>query len=99
MKSRLTRVITALIATSSLLAAWGTASAAPYVLVAWHQRSNTGALSSLFFKSGTAQGCPAAAPFKQPCYNPTNAWVTANAQPDCRRPGQPRRPGTGTARP
>ena len=78
MKTRLIRVIAAVITTSSLLAAWGTASAAPYVLVAWHQRSSSGVLSALFFKSGTAQGCPAAAPFKQPCYNPANAWVASS---------------------
>ncbi len=77
MKTRLTRVVTALIATSSLLAAWGSASAAPYVLVAFHQRSQSGALSSLFFKSGAAQGCPGPT-YRQPCYNPTNAFVTAN---------------------
>ena len=74
----LRRTMATLVATSTLLAVWGTASAAPYVLVAWHQRSNSGALSSLFFKSGTAQGCPAAAPFKQPCYNPGNQWVIDN---------------------
>ena len=78
MKTKLTRVIATLITTSSLLGAWGTASAAPYVLVAWHQRSTSGALSSLFFKSGTAQGCPAAAPFKPPSYNPAQTWVASN---------------------
>ena len=72
------RVITTLVATSSLLAVWGTTTAAPYVLVAFHQRSSAGALSALFFKSGVAQGCPAAAPFKQPCYNPANAWVASS---------------------
>ncbi|MBL8202230.1 MAG: thrombospondin type 3 repeat-containing protein [Chromatiales bacterium] len=78
MKTKLTRVIAAMVATSSLLAVWGTATAAPYVLVAWHQRSTSGALSSLFFKSGVAQGCPAAAPFRQPCLNPANAWVASS---------------------
>jgi len=76
MKTRFTRLIAAAIATSSLLAVWGTASAAPYVLVAIHSRSApNGNLAAQFFKSGTAQGCPAAAPFKQPCYNPANPWV------------------------
>jgi len=75
----LRRMIAALVAATSLLAVWGSVSAAPYVLVAWHQRSNSGVLSSLFFKSGTAQGCPAAAPFRQPCYNPAQAWVAANS--------------------
>ncbi len=71
-----TRLIAAAIATSALLAAWGTASAAPYVLVAVHTRSApSGTHGALFFKSGTAQGCPAAAPFKQPCYNPANPWL------------------------
>ncbi|MDH5276928.1 MAG: thrombospondin type 3 repeat-containing protein [Gammaproteobacteria bacterium] len=71
------RLIAAAITTASLLAAWGTASAAPYVLVAIHSRSApNGNHAAQFFKSGTAQGCPAAAPFKQPCYSPTNAWVT-----------------------
>lgn len=78
MKAKLIKVLAAVVTTSSLLAAWGTASAAPYVLVAWHQRSTSGALSSLFFKSGVAQGCPAASPFKQPCYNPTNPFVSGN---------------------
>jgi len=79
MKAKLIKVLAAVVTTSSLLAAWGTASAAPYVLVAWHQRSASGALSSLFFKSGVAQGCPAAAPFRQPCYNPTNVFVSGNS--------------------
>jgi len=72
------KVVAAAVAASSLLAAWGTASAAPYVLVAWHQRSASGVLSSLFFKSGAAQGCMTTAPYRQPCYAPTNAFVTAN---------------------
>jgi hypothetical protein len=72
------KVIAAGVAAASLLAAWGSASAAPYVLVAWHQRSQSGTLSALFFKSGTAQGCPAAAPFRQPCLNPTNGWVASS---------------------
>ncbi|MBN8280761.1 MAG: thrombospondin type 3 repeat-containing protein [Gammaproteobacteria bacterium] len=76
MKTRLARLIAAAIAASSLLVAWGTASAAPYVLVAVHSRSApTGNHAAQFFKSGTAQGCPASGPFKQPCYNPNNAWV------------------------
>ncbi|MEO7385352.1 MAG: dockerin type I domain-containing protein [Gammaproteobacteria bacterium] len=79
MKTLFSRLIAAAIATSSLLAAWGTASAAPYVLVAIHSRSApNGNHAAQFFKSGTAQGCPAAAPFKQPCYNPTNSFVVAN---------------------
>jgi hypothetical protein len=77
MTTRLTGLVAAGIAASSLLGAWGTASAAPYVLVAVHSRSApNGNHAAQFFKSGTAQGCPAAAPFKQPCYNPNNAWVT-----------------------
>jgi len=77
MKTRLTRLIAAAITTSALLAAWNIASAAPYVLVAVHTRSApSGTLGALFFKSGTAQGCPAAAPFKQPCYNPANSWIS-----------------------
>jgi hypothetical protein len=76
MKTITSRLIAAAITTASLLAAWGTASAAPYVLVAVHSRSApNGNHAAQFFKSGTAQGCPAAAPFKQPCYNPNNAWV------------------------
>lgn len=70
------KTFSAVVAASTLLAAWGTASAAPYTLVAFHQRSSSGALSSLFFKSGTAQGCPAAAPFRAPCYNPANPFVS-----------------------
>lgn len=77
MKSGLVKVAASLIATAPLLASWGTANAAPYVLVAWHQRTAT-AMSSLFFKSGAAQGCPTVAPFKQPCYNPANAWVSGS---------------------
>jgi len=76
MRTQFSRLIAAAITTASLLAAWGTASAAPYVLVAVMSRSApNGNLAAQFFKSGTAQGCPAAAPFKQPCYNPANAWV------------------------
>ncbi len=76
MTTQFSRLIAAAITTLSLLAAWGTASAAPYVLVAVYSRSApNGNLAAQFFKSGTAQGCPAAAPFKQPCYNPANAWV------------------------
>jgi len=79
MRTRFARLMAAAIATVSILAAWGTASAAPYVLVADYRRTpQSGTLSSLFFKSGTAQGCPAAAPFRQPCYNPANPFVIAN---------------------
>ncbi|MEO7387459.1 MAG: hypothetical protein ABIX37_11025, partial [Gammaproteobacteria bacterium] len=74
---KLTKVIATLVATSTLLAVWGTASAAPYVLVAWHQRSTSGALSSLAFKSGAAQGCPGPT-YKQPCYSPGQSFVSAN---------------------
>ena len=77
MKIRFTRSITALAVAAGLLAAWGTASAAPYVLVGVYSRSApNGNHAAQFFKSGTAQGCPAAAPFRQPCYNPANAWVS-----------------------
>ncbi len=76
MTTRFTTLIAAAITATSLLAAWGTANAAPYVLVAVHSRSApNGNHAAQFFKSGTAQGCPAAAPFKQPCYNPANAWL------------------------
>ncbi len=74
---KLTRFIAGLTVAASLLGAWATASAAPYVLVAWHQRSSGGALSSLAFKSGAAQGCPGPT-YKQPCYNPAQSWVSAN---------------------
>ncbi len=74
---KLKNIVAALAATSSLIAVWGSASAAPYVLVAWHQRSSSGALSSLFFKAGAAQGCPGPT-YKQPCYSPTNPWVASN---------------------
>ena len=68
------RTIAALAVTTSLLSAWGTASAAPYGLFAWHQRSTGGTLSSLMFKAGAAQGCPGPS-YQQPCYNPNNAFV------------------------
>ncbi|MBL8200546.1 MAG: thrombospondin type 3 repeat-containing protein [Chromatiales bacterium] len=78
MRTQFSRLIAATITASSLLAAWGTASAAPYVLVAVYSRSApNGNHAAQFFKSGTAQGCPAAAPFRQPCYNPANAWVSS----------------------
>ena len=96
MKTRFGRFIAAAITASSLLAAWGTASAAPHVLVGWYQRSNSGALSSLFFKTGTAQGCPAAAPFKQPCYNPANPWVAAEGIPAAVGAGAPTWDWNGT---
>jgi len=58
------------------------ATAAPYKLVSWHQRSTSGALSALMFKAGAAQGCPGPT-YTQPCYNPAGpspggAWVAAN---------------------
>jgi len=77
MKTRLSRLIAIAFTMSALLPVWETASAAPYVLVAVHTRSApSGTHGALFFKSGTAQGCPAAAPFKQPCYNPANTWIS-----------------------
>ena len=72
------KTFAAVVAASTLLAGWTTAEAAAYKLIAWHQRSSSGALSSLFFKSGTTSGCPAAAPFRQPCYNPANVFVSTN---------------------
>ena len=66
--------IAALAVTASLLSAWGTASAAPYSLFGWFQRSTGGSLSSLLFKAGAAQGCPGPG-YQQPCYNPNNAFV------------------------
>ncbi|MEO8445576.1 MAG: hypothetical protein ABI567_11280, partial [Gammaproteobacteria bacterium] len=78
MTTRFVRLVAAIFATTSLLAAWSAASAAPYVLVAVYSRSApNGNMAAQFFKSGTAQGCPASAPFKQPCYNPANAWVAS----------------------
>ena len=68
------RTIATWAVTASLLAAWGTASAAPYSLFGWFQRSSGGTLSSILFKAGAAQGCPGPG-FQQPCYKPTNAWV------------------------
>ncbi|MEO8224982.1 MAG: hypothetical protein ABI661_09250, partial [Gammaproteobacteria bacterium] len=74
---KLTKAIAAVTVAASLLGAWATASAAPYVLVSWNQRSSSGALSSLAFKSGAAQGCPGPT-YKQPCYNPAQPWVSSN---------------------
>ena len=65
--------IAALAVTTSLLSAWGTASAAPYSLFGWFQRSTGGTLSSIIFKAGAVQ-CPG--PIQQPCYNPANVWVS-----------------------
>ena len=69
------RTIAALAVTASLLSAWGTASAAPYNLFGWFQRSTGGTLSSIIFKAGAAQGCPGPG-YQQPCYNPGNLWVS-----------------------
>lgn len=74
---KLTKMIASLTVAATLTGAWATASAAPYVLVAWHQRSTSGALSSLFFKAGAAMGCPGPT-YKQPCYNPAQPWVASN---------------------
>ena len=69
------KTIAALAVTASLLSAWGTASAAPYNLFGWFQRSTGGTLSSIAFKAGAAQGCPGPS-YQQPCYNPANVWVS-----------------------
>jgi hypothetical protein len=69
------KTIAALAVAASLLSAWGTASAPPYNLFGWFQRSTGGTLSSIVFKAGAAQGCPGPV-YQQPCYNPGNAWVS-----------------------
>jgi hypothetical protein len=67
------KTIAALAVTASLLSAWSTASAAPYSLFGWFQRSAGGTLSSILFKAGAVQ-CPG--PIQQPCYSAGNAWVS-----------------------
>ena len=78
---KLKSAFTATVATASLLAISGVASAAPYKLVSFHQRSGGGALSSLMFKAGAAQGCPGPT-YTQPCYStlasPGGNWAAAN---------------------
>ena len=69
------RVIASATIAATLLSAWGTATAAPYSLLGWHQRSTGGALSSLLFKAGAAQGCPGPG-YQQPCYNPAQGWTS-----------------------
>ncbi|MDP2324415.1 MAG: myxococcus cysteine-rich repeat containing protein [Gammaproteobacteria bacterium] len=68
------RILTTVAAASVLMTVWGTASAAPYNLVGWYQRSGGGNLSALSFKAGVAQGCPGPT-YIQPCYAPANTWT------------------------
>ncbi|MBL8200607.1 MAG: dockerin type I repeat-containing protein [Chromatiales bacterium] len=61
----------------------GAVLAAPYNLVGFYSRSNLGALTSLVFKAGAAQGCPNAGgppptTYIQPCYNPAQSWTSTN---------------------
>jgi hypothetical protein len=72
------RLISALVSAATLTMAVTTASAAPYTLYGWYQRSTSGALSSLAFKAGVAQGCGSGPGYQQPCYNPTNLWTATN---------------------
>jgi hypothetical protein len=79
---KLKQIFAGLVASATLMAVTG-ASAAPYVLIAHHQRSTSGTLSALMFKAGAAQGCPGPT-YTQPCYNtsgnasPGAQWVLTN---------------------
>jgi hypothetical protein len=79
---KLKQILATLVGSATLLAVSG-ASAAPYILVAHHQRSSGGTLSALLFKAGAAQGCPGPT-YTQPCYNtsgsaaPGAVFVTNN---------------------
>ena len=78
-----TRIFAAIVVAAALVAASGTASAAPYNLYGYFQRSQSGILSSLSFKAGAAQGCPnyggpPATTNIQPCYNPSHPWTSSN---------------------
>ena len=75
------RILAAFAAVSVLMTVWGTASAAPYNLVGWYQRSGGGNLSALAFKAGGGQGCPnSGTNYIQPCYQPTSFgnWTANN---------------------
>ncbi|MEQ1803061.1 MAG: thrombospondin type 3 repeat-containing protein [Gammaproteobacteria bacterium] len=65
------------LAASLLMLASGIASAAPYNLVGWYQRSGGGNLSALAFKAGAAQGCPGPT-YTQPCFAPAQPWTVTN---------------------
>lgn len=69
------RIVSIVAAAGALLTVWGNANATAYTMLGWYQREST-TLSSLSFKSGAAQGCPGPT-YKQPCYNPANAWVVS----------------------
>ncbi|MDH5276392.1 MAG: hypothetical protein OEW88_08210, partial [Gammaproteobacteria bacterium] len=79
---KLKQILATLVGSATLLAVTGV-SAAPYILVAHHQRSSSGTLSALMFKAGAAQGCPGPT-YTQPCFNtsgsaaPGAVWVTDN---------------------
>lgn len=73
----MTKRLFAGLAATFLMLASGIASAAPYNLVNWYQRSGGGNLSALAFKAGPAQGCTGPT-YTQPCYAPAQPWTITN---------------------
>ena len=89
---KLKYILTTLAASATLMAVSGVASAASYILVGSYQRSSSGTLSSLMFKSGAAQGCPGPT-FTQPCFSttasPGGTWANTNVNTEIVSAGQP----------